>query len=241
MRWEGNDLVVEILFSQAGLATQVLIGAGSTYLLFDAGDGTMRDLLERGVPPKKLAGAFITHGHADHMAGLWGLLGYLRAEGHTESFTIWYPQGACEVAEALAAFRRCYGPTIPYELAEHPLSDGELVRLENVEVLARKLEHWHSIQGKPLAPAPALGYRITFLGQTVAITGDTAFHPGLKDLLRGADLALIEATWEEEGPQGLHLTRREAQKLARLAKAAVLLHRPDGRLLCNRPTHCDPP
>jgi len=235
MRWEGNDLVVEILFSQAGLATQVLVGAGSTYLLFDAGDGTLRDLLKRGISPKKLAGVFITHGHADHMAGLWGLLGYLRAEGHTESFTIWYPQGACEVTEVLAAFRRCYGSTIPYELAEHPLSDGELVRLENVEVLARKLEHWHSIQGKPLAPAPALGYRITFLGQTVAITGDTAFHPGLEDLLRGADLALIEATLDDGAPRlqraKLHLTLCSARRLARLAKAAVLIHRPDGRLL----------
>ena len=44
---------MEALFSQAGLATQSLVGAGSTYLLFDAGDGTLRDLLKRGVPPKK--------------------------------------------------------------------------------------------------------------------------------------------------------------------------------------------
>ncbi len=230
MRWEGNDLFVEVLFSQAGLATQVLVRAGSTYLLFDAGDGTLRDLLGRGIPPQKLTGIFITHGHADHMAGLYGLVGYLRAEEQKGRFTVWYPQGACEVEEILAAFRRCYGPTIPFELVAHPLSDAELVRIGEVEVVARKVEHWHSILGKPISPAPALGYRLTFRGQVVAITGDTAFCPTLEELVRGADLAMIEATLGEDASPDqrthLHLTRSEAEALGRLAHQAWFIHTP---------------
>ncbi len=230
MRWEGDNLVVEVLFSQAGLATQVLVRAGSTYLLFDAGDGTVRDLVQKDISFQTLSGVFLTHGHPDHMAGLWGLLGYLRAEGYRGSFAVWYPKGACEVEALLKAFRKCYEPTLPYELLGYPLKNNERVRLGDVEVLAKGVKHWHSICGQPLAPAPALGYRLTFRGQVVAITGDTAFCTSLESLVRGADLALIEATLEKESTEKerayLHLTEDDALKLGRLAKQAFLIHRP---------------
>lgn len=230
MRWEGKNLTVEVLFSRAGLATQVLVRAGETYLLFDAGDGTVRDLLQRGVPPQQLTGVFLTHGHVDHMAGLYGLLGYLRAEGHTGSFTVWYPQGSCEVEKVLAAFRCCHEPTIPYALVSLPLADGERVRIGEVEVLARKVEHWHSVRGRPIAPAPALGYRLSFRGQAVAITGDSAPCSALVELVRNADLALIEATLKDDAPWEqrirLHLTRAEAEAYGRLARQAWFIHTP---------------
>jgi len=230
MRWVGDGLFVEVLFSQAGLATQVLVRAGATYLLFDAGDGVIRDLLQRGVPPQRLTGVFLTHGHADHIAGLYGLLGYLRAEGHTGSFTVWYPRGACEVEELLAAFRHCYEATIPYVLVSSPLVDREKVLIGEVEVLARQVEHWHSIKGRPINPAPALGYRPSFHGQTVAITGDSAPCSALVELVQGADLALIEATLEENAPKEqrthLHLTRAEAEALGLLARQAWFIHTP---------------
>lgn len=228
MRWESQDLTVEVLHSVAGLATQILVQAGSVALLFDAGDGTLRDLHARGISPHALTGVFFTHGHADHMAGLYGLLGYLRAEGHKGEFHIWYPRGACEVEEVLAAFHRCYRANLPYALKAQPLQDGECVRLGELEVWAKAVTHWHSIQGNPLAPAPALGYRLVFRNQTVAITGDSAMCPALVDLVRGADLALIEATLKEDAPEEqrrfLHLTREQAETLGRLAKRAYFVH-----------------
>lgn len=234
MRWEGNDLVVEVLHSRAGLATQILLKAGQTHLLFDAGDGTLRDLLTRGIEPQKLAGVFITHGHADHIAGLYGLLGYLRAEEHRGFFTVWYPRGSCEVKEVLAAFRRCYGSTLPYKLVAHPLDDDKIVRVGEIEIWAKKVTHWHSIRGKPISPAPALGYRLTYKSQVVAITGDTALCPVLEELLKGADLALIEATLDENAPQEqrayLHLAGAEAEALGRLARRAYFIHTPKAEM-----------
>lgn len=230
MRWQGQGLWVEVLHSQAGLATQILVQAGKTALLFDAGDGTLRDLRVRGRRPQDLAGVFLTHGHADHMAGLYGLLGYLRAEGHAGEFTVGYPRGACEVEEVLAAFQRCYGRSIPYALKLMPLDDGMCVCLSDVEVWARSVKHWHSLRGKPLAPAPALGYRLVFQGQVVAVTGDSAPCPALEELVRDADLALIEATLDERAPleqrELLHLTRAQAETLGRLARQAYFIHRP---------------
>jgi len=228
MRWQGKNLEVEVLFSAAGLATQVLVRAGPIYLLFDAGDGTLRDLLRRNIPPQKLTAVFITHGHADHMAGLYGLLGYLRAEDHKGRFWVCYPQGACEVEKVLAAFQHCYNSTMPYELVCRPLDDGENINFGEVQILAKKVLHWHSIKGRPIAPAPALGYRLTFQNEVLAITGDTAFSPGVVELIKGADIALIEASLANDVPVEqrclLHLTYQEAKTLASLAKNAIFIH-----------------
>lgn len=206
MRWKGEDLTVEVLFSQAGLATQILVRAGEIQILFDAGNGVVRDLLQAGVLPQTLAGVFLTHGHADHVAGLYGLLGFLRAEGHDRPFRVWYPAWCCEAEAILSAFRSCHHGSIPYPLETRGLADGQVVWIGETEVLARRVEHWHSARGRLLAPAPALGYRLTFRGQSVAISGDTAPCPALEDLVRGADLALIEATLDESAPQSSGLT-----------------------------------
>ncbi|MBC7221274.1 ribonuclease Z [Candidatus Bipolaricaulota bacterium] len=230
MNWKGRHLSVEILFSQGGLATQVLVRVGDSAILFDAGDGTLRDLLQAGVSPHVLAGVFFTHGHADHVSGLYGLLGYLRAEDHRKPFCVWYPETCCEVEAILGAFRACHDESIPYALESKVLSDGETVRLEEVQVLARKVEHWNSVGGRLLSPAPALGYRLSSHGEVVAISGDTAPCSALVDLVKDADLALVEATLDEtasaEQRTHLHLTATAARAVAGLARRAWFIHRP---------------
>lgn len=234
MRWEAGDLTVEVLFSQRGVATQVLVRAGPSWFLLDAGDGALRDLLSRGYDPRRLCGLFLTHGHADHMAGLYGILGFLRAEGRRGELLIGYPAGCREIRQALQGFQACYGEGIPFAITELALRDGDTVRLpEGLELLAKGVLHWDSIQGEPLSPAPALGYRLSFQGRSVAITGDSAWCPALEELLRGTDLALIEASLDEDGREmeRIHLTLSQARRLSQLAKAAFLIHRPDGRTL----------
>ena len=226
-------MTVDMLFSQGGLATQILIQAGAIYLLFDAGDGTLRDLLRVGASPHALAGVFFTHGHADHVAGLYGLLGYLRAEGHEKPFRVWYPEGCCEVEAIVEAFRACHEGSIPYPLETQSLGDGQALRLGETQVLARRVEHWHSVRGRLISPAPAVGYRLSFRGEVVAISGDTAPCPALADLVKGADLALIEATLGEDASAEqrtrLHLTRATAEGFARLARQGWLIHTPHDR------------
>jgi len=222
---------VQVLFSQTGLATQILVSTGDQGLLLDCGDGVVRDLLQVGTPLNTLSGVFLTHGHADHLGGLWGLLGYLRAEGRNSPFGVWYPHGSKEVEKLLSAFGDAHLGSLPYVLSAQPLGPGEVVRLGEMTVRAWEVNHRDSVAGVPLGPAPALGYLLKAGDEKVAYTGDTGSCPGLFELVRGVDLALIEATWEEPGPEGLHLTRSEAEALAQLAQSALFIHRRDGRVL----------
>jgi ribonuclease BN (tRNA processing enzyme) len=141
---------------------------------------------------------------------------------------VWYPEGSKEIETILETFRRCYRGTIPFQVIAHPLKDGETIFLGKASVLARSVKHWNSIKGRPLTPAPAMGYRVEFRGFKVAISGDTAFCPSLIELVRGTDLALIEATLNEEATNDqktfLHLTQIKARELGQLAKQFWLIH-----------------
>jgi len=230
MRWEKDGIAVEVLFSKAGLATQILVTTEETAFLIDAGDGTLRDLIHKNFLPQRLKGIFFTHGHADHMAGLYGILGFLRAENHTGTFRIWYPKGCEEIRAVIDAFRRCYKNTTPFTLVEHALNDGDEVEIGQIKVLAREVKHWHSIKGQPLGPVPAMGYRLESRGITIAVTGDTAPCPSVVELVQDADLALIEASLPDEASEKqkmfLHLTHSEAKKLGTLARDFCFIHLP---------------
>jgi hypothetical protein len=44
--WQGKNLIVKILYSYPGVAQQIWVENKVGAVLFDAGDGTLRDILE---------------------------------------------------------------------------------------------------------------------------------------------------------------------------------------------------
>ena len=81
-------------------------------------------------------------------------------------------------------------------------ADGEAggVRYEAV-----KLEH---------GDMDCRGYRLHLDGRVLAYAGDTVAGPPLEELVRGADVAITEAT-SPAGSDGVHTTWGEAADLAR--------------------------
>ncbi len=230
--WQGKQIRVEIPFSRAGVSQHIWMESEDESILVDVGDGILRDVLQNRFDLNKIRGVVFTHGHFDHMGGLHSLLGYLRMIGRKEVLPIFAPEGCTEVFSAAENFIKCYPDTIPFEISAIGVERNEEFHIGAFLIRAYPVVHCGSIDGAGiLDPIPALGYRISRGGETIAITGDTGISSPLKELVEGTDLAIIEATFRrsseasKESLEKVHLSEDLAKEIGKLAKEFILVHK----------------
>jgi len=235
-RWRGKKMEVRIPYSRAGVAQHIWIEAGNSCILIDAGDGVVRDLLAERLDPIKLSALLFTHGHFDHMGGLHSLLGFLRMVGRKEVLPILAPEGCLEVSSIVDGFTRCYADTLPFEISLRGIQPSEDFQVADSKIKAFPMVHCGGIEGFGiLDPIPAMGYRISHQGETVAITGDCGSTSPLRGLVEGADLAIIEATYrssasaDRESLERVHLSEDLAEEIGKLATHFILVHKAERR------------
>ena len=83
--WQGKNIEVNILYTKAGLAQQIWVRNENGSILFDTGDGILRDIISNELDITQIRGIVFTHGHFDHIGGLHSLLGFLRMKGRNTS------------------------------------------------------------------------------------------------------------------------------------------------------------
>lgn len=117
-------------------------------ILIDCGEGTQIALKKSGCKLSRLNTLLITHYHADHIAGLPGLLLTLGNCGKTTPLIIAGPVGLEKVVSALTVI----SPVLPYPvyLCECQAEKGEL---KSEEMIISYLPLSHGI--------PCLGYRVS--------------------------------------------------------------------------------
>lgn len=230
--WRGRDLEVNILFSRAGIAQQITVGNSDSFILVDTGDGTLRDLRNNGLNRRKIGGILFTHGHFDHMGGLHTILGYLRMIGRKENLPVVIPGGCAEVFGVIENFKRVYGESIPFKIDLKEANSRQVYDIAGMDIEPFDAYHCGSIEGgSVLDRIPALGYRISCNGESVAISGDTGDCQQLRELVKGVDLAIIEATYEKgsdvtkEELEKVHLSEDLATEIGALAKDHILVHK----------------
>lgn len=118
----------------AGVATQILVSTKECNVLVDVGDGTLRDLLRLGYNFERLEAIAITHGHFDHVGGLWTLLGFMRMIGRTKELLIIAPSNCIEVERLVKSFTTIYGETMPFMIILKELSEEEKLNIGKITI-----------------------------------------------------------------------------------------------------------
>ncbi len=180
-----------------------LVIAGTHQLVFDAGGGASRNIGKMGFNQGRIEAIFLTHFHSDHIDGLGELLlqRWVNASAKVP-VPVYGPSG---VDAVLAGFMQAYTQDQHYRVAHHgdatvPASGfggtampfvtqanqhTVVYQADGVEVAAFDVDH---------APVhPAVGYRISYKGRSLVLSGDTAASAAVLREAQGVDLLVHEA------------------------------------------------
>ncbi|GAB5412873.1 MAG: MBL fold metallo-hydrolase [Congregibacter sp.] len=182
----------------------VAVVAGEHLFVVDAGTDGVRNLGRMNYPAGRVEAVFLTHFHSDHLDGL-GELGTLRwaAGDNATPLTVYGPNGVERVVDG---FNNAYSQDFTYRHEHHgdlvaplaaaglaarpfvPPAIGELATVfEQDDVLVEALAVDH-------APVePAVGYRFSYKGRSLLITGDTVKLDNIREFAQGVDLLVHEA------------------------------------------------
>ncbi len=101
--------------------SSALLRIDSSLVLLDCGEGTQIAMRERHWGFRKLDAICLSHLHADHVAGVPGLLHTIANAGKTDPLTIYGPAGTVAMIQGL----RVLVPALPYDLIIQELKDGD--------------------------------------------------------------------------------------------------------------------
>jgi ribonuclease Z len=105
--------------------SSLVIRVNGHLTLFDCGEGTQIAWRKSGWGFRRLGAICVSHTHADHVAGLPGLLHAVANAGRTEPINVFGPRGTADVVSAL----RSIAPVLPYEVLLTDLRGGECFTL----------------------------------------------------------------------------------------------------------------
>ena len=146
----GETLHVYFLGTAGALPTPVrnppciMVRRGSDTLLFDCGEGAQQQMM-RSRCGFVVDAVFISHWHADHFLGLFGLVQTMSFNGRTEPLTIYGPEW---VHECVTILRQVARFNLKFTLESVELVQGSWVRFNGYTVTAFAAKHG----------LPALGY-----------------------------------------------------------------------------------
>ncbi len=180
-----------------------LVIAGKRQFVFDAGSGASRTIGKMGFNQGDIAAVFLSHFHSDHIDGLGELmLQRWVSNSNTEPVPVYGPKG---VEMVLMGLRMAYVQDQHYRVAHHgdatvpasgfgarpmpfaldPAQHTVVFKDDVLEIIAFEVAH---------APIhPAVGYRISYKGRTVVLSGDTVKSAAVQREAQGVDLLVHEA------------------------------------------------
>lgn len=230
LSWVKENFSIKIFCSIPNIATGILIKAGNAHFIVDPGDGILRDLNNelKINDILSISDIFVTHGHHDHVGGVWSLLTYLRVMNKKTPLAIHYPKGCLEIVHIHNAFQKVYYNNITYKIKLREISGDKSFTSKNVTIKPFPVVH-KEFMGDHITTrqVPAFGYKFIFDKKKICYSGDTAFCDALVKHAKNSDLAIIEAGHDDDSADEMHMTLSEAKSICKSAKEYFLVHVPE--------------
>ena len=225
----------------------ILVEAGDDIYIFDLGNGSMDNLTQYQVPWPNVKAVLITHMHSDHIADLPDAHLQSWIQGRNSPLMVYGPEGINLVTKG---FELAYSADYQYRNDHHgddmlpmniagfnaiQIMDNQLIPNETpgLEILPFVVDHF------PVNSA--FGFKISYKGRTVVISGDTINDGSVQKYSKDVDLLVHSAIsidlterFREVAPlpqldeilfdiQDYHTTVKEAGEIARDANVDQLL------------------
>ncbi len=139
----GETLQVYFLGTAGALPTPtrnppcIMVRRGSDTLLFDCGEGAQQQMM-RARCGFTINAIFVSHWHADHFLGIFGLVQTMSFNGRTEPLTIYGPEWVHEFVKTLRHVARF---NLKFTMESVELTHGSWVRFDGYTVTAFDAKH----------------------------------------------------------------------------------------------------
>ena len=181
----------------------VAVVAGQRLFIVDSGNNGRIILQRMGYQPGDIQAVFLTHFHSDHIDGLGNMSVARWAAGDFPGpLPVYGPEGVDRVVNG---FNQAYAQDAVYRHAHHgdlvaPLAGAGLIAMSFKTPAIGALTKVYDEAGLTIealavnhAPVePAVGYRFSYKGRSLLITGDTVKSANVQRFAEGVDLLVHE-------------------------------------------------
>lgn len=118
--------------------TSIALRREGELLLFDAGEGTQRQMTQTEISPMKVDAIFVTHFHGDHFLGIPGLVQTMSLMDRERNLEFYGPPGT---EEKISSLLQIPAYTLNFEIEVRDLSPGDEIRREGCRIEAAETDH----------------------------------------------------------------------------------------------------